>query len=386
MKTMTFKSAILACAVLLIGFASCSNDDDDKPSGGGDPAFVRIQVKGTVPATSSRAIDGDQANTISDLTIFIFGPANEILTRQYMTATEYSNGASVKIPTTTNAQHVFVVGNIGSNQTGAGGLFGSNVTNYSQLQSAYLELNNISKTALWIEGHTKTPLLFSSANPGDDLIATAIIQMELIPSRIDVYVNNNMTKYDAGGANNSMVLNDVGVLNSGGWSSPVPNFVPASTIPSLAPYYRSGFNGYPSFPATGITVLPSLLAAWAANASTTFIPTAATPTQPANFNNQFTYSFYALPNLGRTEIVSVRATLGAGGLIYFPIHFDTADTGFQNFENGKRYIMTINLNGDATTSGGGGVDPEIPISSAFVTVEVVPAEWDIKELPSKDFN
>lgn len=384
---MTFKTAMLACAVLIIGFASCSKDDDKDSSGNAFPAFVRIQVKGTVPVTSTRAIDGDQANTISDLTVFIFGPSNEILTRKYMTATEYSNGASVKIPTTTAAQHVFVVGNIGTDETGAGGLFGSTVTNYSQLQSAYLELNNISETALWIEGNTTTPLLFSSTNPGDDLIATAVIQMELIPSRIDVYINNNMTNYAPAGANNSMVLNDVGFLNSGGWTSPVPNFVPASTIPSLAPYYRSAFNGYASFPATGVAVLGSLLADWNGNTSSTFVPTGATATQPANFNNQFTYTFYALPNLGRTEIVTVRATLGNGnGLIYFPIHFDTADTGFQTFENGKRYIVTMNLNGDATTSGGGGTDPEIPITNAFVTIEVVPAEWDIKDLPAKDFN
>lgn len=385
MKTMNFKSVILACAVLLMGFASCSSDDD-KPSGvGGDPAFVRIQVKGTVPATAPRTIDDDQANTISDLTMFILGPANEIMSRTYMTSTEYTNGASVKIPTTTAAQHIFVVGNIGSDQTGAGALFGSAVTNYSQLQTAYLELNNISKTALWIEGNTNTPLSFSDV--GGELVATVAIQMQLIPSRIDVYINNNMTKYDAAGANGSMVLNDVGVLNSGGWSSPVPNFVPAATIPSLAPYYRSGFNGYPSFPATGVAVLPSLLAPWAANASTTFVPTAATPTQPANFNDQFTYTFYALPNIGRTEIVSLRATLGTGGgYVYFPIHFDTADTDFLTFENGKRYILTVNLNGDATTGGGGGTDPEIPITSAFVTVEVIPAEWDIKTLPSKDFN
>lgn len=388
MKTINFKSVILICSILLVSFASCSSNDDDQPVvPTAYPAFVRIQVKGTVPATSTKAIDDDQANNINDLTVFIMGPANEILNRKYMTNTEYTNGASTKIETTTNAQHVFVVGNIGSDQTGTGGLFGSAVTNYSQLQAAYLELNNISVNSLWIEGHTNTPLLFSSANPGEELIATATIQMELIPSRIDVYINNNMTKYDQTGANNSMILNDVGVLNSGGWTSPVPNFVPASTIPSLAPYYRSGFNGYASFPSTGVSILGTLLADWTGNASTTFVPTAATPTQPANFNNQFTYSFYALPNLGRTEIVSLRATLGnGGGMIYFPVHFDTADTGFQTFENGKRYILTVNLNGDATTSGGGGVDPEIPVSSAFVTIEVVPAEWDIKSLPSKDFN
>lgn len=390
---MNFKSVILSCAVLLMGFASCSKDDDNSPKEEGYPAFVRIQVKGTIPATSPRAIDNDQASEISDLTVFILGPSNEILNRKYMTATEYTNGASVKIPTTTIAQHIFVVGNVGSDQTGAGGLFGPNVLSYTQLQSAYLELSNLSTDYLWIEGHTTAPLSFVSTNPGDDLVATAAIQMELIPARIDVYVNNNMTNYDPAGVT-SIKLADVGVLNTSGWSSPVPNFIPASTIPSLAPYYRSGFSGYPSFPATGVSVVPSLLTGWSANASSTFAPTTATPIQPANFIDQFTYTFYALPSLGRTVILSVRAALGTdgGGLggsdafLYFPVHFDTADTGFQTFENGKRYIMTINLNGNAAIGGGGGTDPEIPVTSAFVTVEVTPAQWDIKDLPSKDFN
>lgn len=395
MKEMDFRSVVIALTALTIGFASCTKENTDNNAPEGQKAYISLFVKGNAPA-EVRSIDPDQAATINDLTVFILGPANEIRSKVYIdvvandydpTGTDITKG-NVEIPTTTTARHVYVVGNMGSDLTTDSDLFGTAVTTLAQLQTAYLELTaSTSTTALWIEGHTITPLEFTgTASDGTSPLATpASIQMHLIPSRVDVYVNNNMIHYgDAG----SMLLNNVSFLNSAGWTSPVPyssnNYTPADNIASLAPYYRSGIGDYPSFPATGVSLLSTLTSAWVPGGS--FVPTVATPTQSAEFVEAYNKTFYALPGVNRTEIVTVVATL-ADGLtkVYFPVHFIlTGDAGMV-FESGKRYVMTINLNGDATTGGGGGTDPEIPVVNAYVTVVVTAAAWDLKDLPAKNF-
>lgn len=412
MRKISFKIAAIALASVALVFAGCSKENGSSSKvPDGKPAYVTLSVKGNgsvgeKASTGSRAIDtnpDDQAAAMEDFTVFILGPANEILGKHYIKLSNWDNSGvnnakgNVEIPTTTSARHIYVVGNTGSDMTTGSALFGTGVTTLAQLQTAYLELENISPTALWIEGHTTTQLNFiaGAATDGSPLATAANIQMNLIPARVDVYVNNNMKNY---GATGSMTLDNISFLNSAGYASPVPynptanpavtpySYAPADDIATLAPYYRSGVTDYPSL--TGLTPFPvaqsdDLIFDWFGGS---FEPTSETQTQPVGFIEACSKTFYALPGGSRTKIVTVVATLSNNEKVYFPIHFGNNKDTECEFESGKRYVMTINLNGYATTGGGGVTDPETPAVSAFVTVTVKAAKWEIKNLPAKNFN
>jgi hypothetical protein len=62
--------------------------------------------------------------------------------------------------------------------------------------------------------------------------------------------------------------------------------------------------------------------------------------------------------------------------IYFPVTFNHSDVVGRRLDNGQHYTITVDLKGNAETTGGGSTNPHVPVLNAFVTVKVNSGKWD----------
>lgn len=353
----------LALAATLTLLASCSNDNDSLETPKAEMALVKVSFAGG--SSESRAFDaGDKGVALSDIKLYysigsdIFTPASG----GYIPAPDISlplgvTGTTYSIPVPSNAEKLYVIGNLGVE------------TNYpaaSALKTFTKELRDLNSDAIWSYG--MTPLSFAAAPGGAqldgtdiNLVAEATVQMELIPARIDVTLVNEMENYATAGA---LSFSEVAVMYSAEKTLMLSPFgvTPAS--------YVHGLDVWPGM--SSATKLSTLSKAWT--------PTAANV--PAEDGKE---TFYVLPPVGDENLILTAVGTKGSETIYFPVHFNGTDVK-HTIESGKSYEVTITFKGDANEGNGGGtIDPEVPVQSAAVTVEITPATWDVVKNIEKEF-
>ena len=384
MKKNFLKVVALSCATVL-AFVGCSKEEgSDNGFNRGAEAALKISIENPT-RIQSKALEAEDGSAIGDVTVLITNADNRIIDKYwYPSTTALSEaGTEGQIKTTTLANRVYIVGNISNSSTVEGGIFASTST-LAAAQGVLYNLTSISASNLPIYGASPSDLVF--ANVSDNMVASTSITMVLIPARIDVIVNNNMSDYAQADA---VELDGVGVIYSAKQTYLIPNaggFVPPYSAASG--YFASGLMDYLGQAASEHTENTDLFAGWEANSSDTWGGSSGVIFEPAGFLSQFSKTFYVLPGEEKNLIVSVKSTFKsgnsafAGNSKYYPIHFNTADVGNIVLQNGKRYVMSVNLNGDANDgTGGGGTDnPEIPVTSSYITVSIVPASWELVEI------
>ena len=392
MEKIISKAAALVCVFAMFTFVSCTKEASDDQSGG-EQATIQINI--TNPEVT-KAFDAEDGSTINDVTVLIIARGSIINKYWFANLSELTTANTAKsIITTTVAEHVYIVGNLSSSSTIAGsGLFGDGVKTVAQAEAVKYALAGITKTNVPTFGKTATQLSFSA--DGDTQKAEAPIQMGLIPARIDVTVNNNMTNY---GTTDAIVLQSVGIVFSGKETLLIPNTTTYYELAYTANsnFYASGYLGYPNQTADDhvTTAVTSLVAPWTANSDATWVASPGVASEPANFLSQYTKTFYVIPvDNNKNTIVTVMGKFPVGAVHadetkFYPAHFGTADVGNTQIESGKQYELTINLNGDASDgTGGGGTDtPEIPVTSGYVTINLTPKAWQAVQISTpKEFN
>ena len=363
MKKNFFKVVALSCATVMLAFVGCSKEDGGhiEAPNQGVKAALKISLENPVQI-QSRAIESEDGSSIGDVTVLITNIDNRIINKYwYESASELSEASeNGNIETTTLAKRVYIVGNISSSSStvDGAGVFASTGT-LQAAQAVLYDLSSISASSLPIFGTVGSDLAF--ANVSGEMVASTSVNMKLIPARIDVYVNNNMTDYDQPDA---VELDGVGAFFTASQTFLIPNagsFIPSGVATS------------------------SLLSAWEDNSSDVWVPSPGVSSQPAGFLSHFSHTFYVFPSSEKDLIVAVKSTFKegnetfAGEARYYPVHFNTADVGNVSLENGKRYILSINLNGDANDgTGGGGTDnPDIPVTNSELTISLTPASWEV---------
>ncbi|MDR1939112.1 MAG: hypothetical protein LBQ73_11540 [Tannerellaceae bacterium] len=370
-------------------------------------ANLKIQFSNLTPAT--RALDGDgdqQAAKLKNAMIFILGSKNDILSRHYFTESDILNPQNKPLPTTTSASHVWVLCNLGDSSV-YGTTFNSCHT-LAQLQNMTGKVEKINNgfandgLGIWMVGSHDTALNFQPATPGSSTLeAKVVVNLSLIPSRIDVIVKNEMTNYVKNPASPdpnhvafpaSLQLKDVSIINSASENYLFPRISGSDTsyIPPYQQsgnYYASGLNPLtPEFNliSTNMKGIPiqgdssNLYAVWDTFSS----------------NDVFRKTFYALPgdtvsNGTEDVILLVRSersihrtsTLPTAPLDsieprYFHVAFNPNDVVGHRIDNGQYYTIEVVLKGNALTTGGGSTNPNVPVLNAFVEVTVKSGTWD----------
>ncbi len=402
MKTKLFTIAALAAML----FASCAKDGQTHSVDKGEKARIKLAVVGN--GSSSRALDpvgpesgGYQADTkvaVNDATVFVMGASGIIGAPTYLSNADLTT--YVEKETTTAAKKVVIIGNIGSDQTGVGGIF-DGVTTEAGLNDVLADFKDMDDAHKWLTGvsdpidwDTATTIA-SGANAGEKLI-TMTVALAPIAARIDVLVDvSGFTNFTDPAA--KIKFTDVAVLYSAANThfTGSPLVPAASTTDPAELYYYSGFDWDPAgtlqksntkFLADTEANYPMLCKEWAANYT-------AAPTAPAlNFEE----SFYAFPGngaYGKFTIVTVygfydengNGTMDAGETRFWPVHFTADDVPGDILKNGKIYTMTLRFQGNAGLDGGT-TDPEEPLTAGFLTVNIVDRGWETVAPFEKIFN
>ena len=384
MKKNFLKVVALSCATVL-AFVGCSKEESGHNGlNQGAEAALKISI-GNPNQVQSRAVEAEDGSAIGDVTVLITNADNRIINKYWYPSTTALGTASGdgNIKTTTLAKRVYIVGNMSETNSVESGIFAS-VSTLSAAQALLYNLADIDAENLPIYGASGSDLAF--VNVSGEMTASTTVTMELIPARVDVYVNNNMTDYAQADA---VELDGVGVIFSAKQSYLFPNaggFVAPYAVASN--YFASGIVGYPGQVSAEHTEHTALFGEWADNSSDSWASSPGVSSQPSGFLSQFSKTFYVFPGEEKNLIVAAKSTFAAGNAEfagsskYYPVHFNTADVGNVSLENGKRYVLSINLNGDANDgTGGGGTDnPEIPVTSSYITVTLIPASWEVVEI------
>jgi hypothetical protein len=390
------KAAALVCAFAMLTFVSCTKEASEDLSGG-EQATLKIIIDNP---SVTKAIDTGDETVVGDVTILIVNAANQIISKYWYanpTALATANTDEL-ITTTTLAEHVYILANLSSSTTvETTGMFAS-VSTLAQAQAVLYDLGSVSATNLPAFGKTASALVFAPDGSGKQT-ATTSVTLNLIPARIDVYVNNNMTNYSDLAA---VEMKDIGIIFSGKEAYLFPKATPTfhkttyvDNTTSLGLFASAGvYTTYPSYvPTIHTTGYTNLVSNWVVGGAWDDSP--GVSSEPATFNEQYTKTFYVFPVKDKNLIVTARSTFkaGAGALAgtnkYYPVHFGTSDVGNLVVESGNKYELTINLNGDATdgTGGGGTPDPEVPVTNAFVTISVSINPWVVNTINTpKEFN
>lgn len=227
--------------------------------------------------------------------------------------------------------------------------------------------NTSSQTAtnLWMSGSGAI-----TYGTGDDAKkGTVTVAMTFVGAKIELIVKDNRTNKTGG----TTTIEDKEVVllfagKEGKFFETAENQVKQTN-------FYSGDNQYPN-PTTSTI-------------STALTDAVGTPFT-ANVSNTVFNHFYTFGNDGATTptilaIKSLKTVNGTPSNIYYPVQFTAADAG-STIEPGKYYTVTLTLNGDVDSGGGGGtVDPENPFINADITVTVTPATWTPKVV-NKEFN
>jgi hypothetical protein len=374
---------------------------------------ANLKIQFTNPRADTKAHDGTgtkQEATIKNAMVFILGTTKDILSRHYFNDTEIKQPEQKALPTTTSAQYVWIFCNLGDSSEYVT-TFGSCRT-LTQLQGVSGKVENINngfgadKYGIWMVGTHAGTLTFQNTN--GRLEAQAKVDMKLIPTRIDVTVNNKMSNYKenpAKGANGhedyprSLQLRDVSIMYSAAENRLFPLigtdtvFIPAHHTnmyyaagldPTIKSYnlLSTNMKGIPA----GNNKSSNLFADWDAfKAGSTFQKTfyaLPTDTTAARANTE---EITLLIRADRSISKNNNAVLDSIESHYFPVIFNPTDVVGQRMGNGEYYTIVVELKGDAETSAGGTPNPNQPVLNAFVTVKVSAGKWNTITTVNKTF-
>ncbi len=380
MKTKQFLAALLASAAVL---ASCSKETGVTPedlNAPGQPMSLKLTLSKTISRSAPSTSSTDEDAVINDLVVFLTRNDGTFDVAPVYVANPTLNLAS--ITATTRATGVHIICNTGPYATGPF----AGVANLTQLLRVASALdgnpnaasNCISKN-VWMGGATSS--LTPGTPVGDVAVKTATVQLGYLPAKIYVTVNNNMENYDQG----HLSLDGIAVVNGGAWTGFVTDYEGykplRSDLPAGAAFYYNGLAldplHYADKPAAGDYMTKSLY-----NYTTGFPMTAG---QQAVM--QATEGFYVFPGItdnltyvtvyGRYSADAAATTLSAPNQ-FFSAVFGGQDGLFSGIESGKKYLVTITLNGNANAGGGGTDDPTEEIVDALVDITIRPALWDVE--------
>ncbi len=377
-------------AMAVVGFASCNKDDNmgGKNPGEGKEAVLKVTLK-TPTARSTRFAGTATAadNTeIKNFSVFVIGGDGYIWKGHFDVSTQTVTGDGTQLDVsgndpvgtmdvTTDAQKVYVIANAGD-QTG-------NYSTQADLESeSVTKLINLSTqyTDPWATGIVGT-LNFRFVNGVQTANATAT--PTFIASRITVTVDNRMENY---GNPNTVVLNDVAVMNARGQSKLFPG-AGSRLIPTTYGANRKFYEGVPNGTSPVFQYYPAV---------GTFTPD--TDKLVEEYTHVMSpqtsaYYFYVFENDALAEntfptIITIVGTHSNGiDKTYFPVHLApyevwASDSGAAPFTTdggllrGKSYDITITLTGNAAIDGGGGVDdPTVNVENAVVLVTISINDW-----------
>ena len=360
----------LMMALVALTIISCSKDKDlDNQVKVGDPAKISIIISGDGDKRNSRAtgtpVDAEE-NVIKDLAVFLFYANGQINITNYFLAANLASGSATITGATTTATEVYIVANTGATAASEGIFAG--ITTLDQLKAVTGDLggatsSQITANGLWMHGNGGISWAGSTG--------TADIALGFSAARVDVIIKDTrvITNY-------TFTENKVALLFAGKGA----NFF--SATPSTQTDFYSGIAT-----TTTAVVATSLL-----HENVDFT---------ANAGNTQSHHFYTFGNDSDYVTVDKKPTIltlsslrtkssanpgGVDGTVFYPVHFSAVDgdgsSNFASIEPGKRYIVTISLTGD----GAGTTDPEVPVVSSNVTVNVTVADWTATIIMDKEFD
>lgn len=363
------KINLLAVALAAFTMFSCSNEEiaDLGSNAPGEKATLTIKVEGSGNNVAQSRAAGSASTsdvTINDYIVFIFRDGGALDCPAYYSS---SNATATISNGTTAAKTAYVIANTGAL---ASGPF-ANVTTEAELKAVTGDLMSGNNTAtqtkdnLWMSGTNNVAF-----NGGTD--GSVTVQLGFVAAKIELIVKDNRTNLTGGTIE---IADENVVLLYAGKSG---NFFGTEAEKTTQSAFYSGDVAYTGF-SNGSSVTES-----------TALKDAVSTTFTDNAGNTVFNHFYTFGNDGATNptilaIQSKKTISNSNETIYYPVQFTTGDAGY-TIEPGKHYTVTLTLNGDVNAGGGGGTtDPEQPLVSSQISVEVKAATW-VPVSVSKDFN
>ena len=349
MQKRFLKIATIVCVSLMFTYVSCTKDDGIIEES--KPAVIRITLSDSQDSgTKAHSDDNDVA--VTDAYAFILGGSGGVMDKFVVTQ-------GVEKKTTTAAKSIIILGNVAALVTEF-----ASVNTKADLDDVLGSFSNLLETKMWSHGSANLTFVDGAASDTESPLANVNLSLKPIASKINVTVNNTMTNWNPA----KIELTGVALLYSAAYIHYVPDnsdiYIPSAAEVSAIPgiYYRSGITGWNSedddytIPYTADSKLFEL---WDSEGL-----------------DDFKHSFYAFPSNGahgKHPIVTVYGSY-EGEDFYWPAHFSTNDLKTV-LESGKKYNLTINLTGNVNNGGGGVIDPEETIESAFITITVSSTGW-----------
>lgn len=382
MSKIRLLAAIIAVAAMLL---SCARDKENDNNA--DPIRINLILEGARAETKS--VDNnpvDEDNVINDLIVFLVRSDNTFDAGPfYFSAAQLTEGNKVPTMTgTTLATSVIVITNTGPLSTGA---FRS-VANLAGLDAIVAALDKNPNTSsqcvsenVWMSGNA---LLSAAEGSGGTATKTATVDLEYLPAKIYVKLTNDMTNFDSG----NVILDGVAIINGGAWTRFTTNngnYKPAeSQIPSDDAFFYNGIavdpDSYTDNPGAGNYVVNSIYE-WSPD---TFFPMTPTTPIPAVANQDATEGFYVFPAITNnhtylTVYGRYDPSQGASALTdpnyFWSFAFGGSDGLTSAVASGEKYVISLSLNGNANTGGGGSTDITETFDNASVDITVNTAVW-----------
>lgn len=414
MKTNKFFIAAFAALTLI----SCVKDDatvENNKVGG--PAKIELKLALPKLGTFTRSNDMnavDEDIKVNDIIIFVTKADGNTLDcpPKFFTGAQIASGGVVPtITASTSAAYVFAIVNTGALSSGAFQSVGT--------------IAQANRVALKVDGNPNAGSNCISENvwmgAGDNLtgggteadgtaILTTTLKLEYIPAKVYVKVVNQMKNYDKA----AVILDGVSMINAGAWTCFTPesiiNFVPKREyLPTGAKFYANGtdaahFGSYVDEP--HYNAQPDYetnpLYQWTGSD----FPMMPANVDPGNGGTPITTAmvanegFYAFPVIGNNDTyltvygrysidettdpdnpVGNASTLTAPNFYWSYKFGDSSIPGATKITQAKKYIVTLTLQGDAWSNGGGGsVDPTNPPTPANVKITIETAKWIPEEI------
>ncbi len=373
-------------------FAACSNEENLESTSNAKPVSISLKVDNPKSRTTINHTTVDEDSKINDLTVFVFRNSGDLdAAPVYVDAATLSSTGIPTINGTTLASSIYVISNTGPFATGAF----KNIETLSELQRVAMQLDknpnassNCISRNVWMSGSTSA-LVDNGTSASGVTQKTASIQLYFIPAKVYVIVKNQMTHYSATG---NTLLDGATVVNGGTWTRFTTEGVAGNYRPQRAdltsttktPFYYNGVDINPLYYADAPVpylgnadykvnpVYKYTSPVFATDGNFVAIPEAeeAFYIFPGITNNLTYLSVYGrFSPLGATDATAVP--------YYWSVAFNGADNVLTSLESGKKYIVTITLNGNANTGGGGDDDPTREVTDVNIDVTVQVAAWDV---------
>lgn len=383
------------CAIAAL--VSCSQTDEVIDKGGeigkGEAARVSLTLKGSgagsraeVPGEIDPAIDTQNA-TVNDVTVFFLN-GNKLVNKVYTTMT----GDNAVLTTTTDAQQVAVIANIGEDET-LTGIF-KNVNSLATLKAAVTGLDHLNKqkdAKVYMAGMSTDNIVFDADNNG-----AVTVKMSYVSARIDLVSVSWPNTAELGEYGTNFTITGVYLMKAqtnthffpigDGTTPPVKYIEDASRLfGGFKPWGVAPWNNPNEFPEYtqdvyfGLSSIPT----------PTDIAGGGSLTGKELKNQAHWYVFdNNLINDNGTALVievswnKVLAPPAEPVTRYFVVYFDGVDK--EPIVAGKNYQVSLRINQSFlpfSEGGDPGTDtPTVPTVDANVTVTVETTAWDVKTI------